>query len=175
MRFVEQVDELKPEDKQALDPAEEKPKLTAGEKKHPWLEPLLRGVAIVVSLLCGIASVYLVVSSYMPWLELGYENSSADHLAYLRTMAFLLVALVALVCAVLFRSWWAILVIPLALGLGVVLTNVLSNLIVPNLLGYDDVGFGVGFDTAFCIMSAVIGATLGSALGMGWKKRQRKE
>jgi len=169
----EQFDELKPEDKQTPDPPNDKQKLTAGEKKHPWIEPLVRGVAIIVSLLCGIVSVYLVVSSYIPWLELGYENSSADHLAYIRTMAFLLVALVALVCAVLFQSWWAILVIPLALGLGVILANFLSNLIVPNLLGYDDVGFGVGFDTAFCIISAVIGAFFGCLIGTAWKKRQQ--
>ncbi len=167
------VDELKPEDIQAPDPPEEKQKLAIGEKKHPWIEPLLQGIALIVSLMCGIASVYLVVSSYIPWLELGYENSSADHLGYLRMMAFLLVGLVAFVCAVLFRSWWAILVIPLALGLGVVLTNFLSNLIVPDLLGYDDVGFGVGFNTAFCIVSAVIGASLGSLIGTAWKKRQQ--
>lgn len=173
MISLEQVDELKPVDKQAPDPPEEKPELTAGEKKRPWLEPLLQGVAMGVSLMCGVASVYLVVSSYVPWLELGYENSSADHLASLRTMAFLLVGLVALVCAVLFRSWWAILVIPLALGMGVVLTNFLSNLIVPDLLGYDDVSFGVGFDTAICIMIAVVGASFGSLIGTAWKKRQR--
>ena len=169
----EPVDKLKPEDKLAQDPAEEKQQLTEGGKKRPWLEPLLRGIAIVVSLMCGIASVYLVVSSYLPWLELGYENSSADHLAYLRTMVFLLVGLVALVCAVLFQSWWAILVIPVALGLGVVLTNILSNLFVSDLLGYDDVGFGVGFNTAICIVSAIIGASLGSLIGTAWKKRQR--
>jgi hypothetical protein len=173
MISLAQVDELKPEDQQAPDPPEEQQMLIVGEKKRPWLEPLLRGVAIVVSLMCGIASVYLVVSSYAPWLELGFENSSADHLASLRTMAFLLVGIVALVCAVLFRSWWAILVIPLALGLGVILTNFLSNLIVPDLLGYDDVGFGVGFDTAICIMSAVIGASFGSLIGTAWKKRQQ--
>ena len=168
-----QVDELKPEDIQAPDPPEAKQQLTKGKKKHPWLESILQGVAIVVSLTCGIASVYLVVSSYVPWLELGYENSSADHLASLRAMAFLLAGFVSLVCAALFRSWWAILVIPLALGLGVVLTNFMSNLIVPDLLGYDDVGLGVGFDTAICIMSAIIGAFPGSLIGTAWKKRQR--
>ncbi len=167
-----QVDELTPEDIQAPDPPEEKQQLTEAKKKHPWLESLLRGVAIIVSLACGIVSVYLVVLSYVPWLELGYENSAADHLASLRTMAFLLAGFIALVCAVLFRSWWAILVIPLALGLGVVFTNFLSNLIVPDLLGYDDVGLGVGFDTAICIMSAIISAFPGSLIGTAWKKRK---
>lgn len=166
----EQVDKLKPDDKRAPDPPKEKEQLTVGEKKRPWLEPLLRGVAIAVSLGCGIASVYLVISSYVPWLTLGYENSSADHLGYLRMMAFLLVGLVALICAVLFGSWWAVLAIPLALGLGVVLTNFLSNLIVPDLLEYDDVGFGVGINTAICIVSAVIGASLGSLIGTAWRK-----
>ncbi len=101
----EHVDEHKPEDKEALSPAEEKPVLPVGEKKRPWMEPLLRVVAIVVSLMSGITSVYLVVLSFSPWLELGYENPSADRLAYLRTVAVLLVFLVGVGGAVLFRSW----------------------------------------------------------------------
>jgi len=136
------------------------------------MEPLLRAVAIVVSLVSGMTAVYLVVFSYTPWQEFGFENLSTDPLAYLRTLAYLLVGIVALGGAVLFRSWWAILVVPLAIGLGVVLTNFLSGQIVPDLLGYDDVGFGVFFDQAICIMSAVIGACIGSPIGAVWKKRQ---
>ena len=172
MLCTKQVDELKPEDKQTPDPPDEKQNLTVGKKKCPWLEPLLRGVAILVSLIGGIFSVYLVVSSYVPLLELGYENSSADNLAYLRTMVFLLVGCVALVCAVLFRSWWAVLVVPLALGLGVVLASFVCNFIVPDLLGYDGVGLDIGFDTAICIVIAIIGAFSGSPIGVAWKKKQ---
>lgn len=173
MESPEHVDEQKPEAEQVLSPVEEKLVLPVGEKKRTWMEPLLRVGAIVVSLMSGIASVYLIVLSYRPWLELGFQNSSADQLAYLRTVALLLVFLVGLGGSMLFRSWWALLVVPLALSLGAVLTNYLSDQIAYDLLHYDDVGFGVIFDTATCILSAIIGAFIGSYLGTLWKKRQQ--
>ena len=116
------VNDQKTENEQASDPPEEQQVVLVGEKQKPWLEPLLRGIAIVVSLMSGIAAVSLVVLSYRPWLELGYQNSSADQLAYLRTVAMLLVFLVGVGAAVLFRSWWATLVVPLALCIGAVPT-----------------------------------------------------
>ncbi len=47
----------------------------------------------------------------------------AGRLAFLRMSAFLLVGLVALGSAVLFRSYWAILVVPLAICLGAFLVS----------------------------------------------------
>ncbi len=168
----EHINEQKPENEQAPDPHEEQQVVLVGEKQKPWLEPLLRGIAIVVSLMSGIAAVSLVVLSYRPWLELGFENSAADQLAYLRTVAMLLVFLVALGGAVLFRSWWAILGVPLALSLGAVLTYYLSNQIAYELLHYDDVVFGVAFFAIIYVPSiAVIGAFFGSYFGMFWKNR----
>lgn len=148
---------------------------TVVEEKRPWLEPLLRGVAIVVSLMSGIATVCLVVLSFRPWLELGYQNSSADQLAYLRTVAMLLVFLVGVGAAVLFRSWWATLVVPLALCIGAVPTYYLIRYqIAPELLTYDDVGFGViVYPIIFIPIFAVIAAFIGSAIGMLWKKKQQ--
>ncbi len=173
----EHIDEHKPEDKPVLSPVEEKPVLPVSEKKRPWMEPLLRVVAIVVSLMSGIAAVYLVVLSFRPWLELGFENSAADQLAYLRTLAILLVFLVGVGGAVLIRSWWAILVVPLALSLGAVPTYYLMRYqIAPELLTYDDVGFGVIVFSLFYIPGiAVFAACIGSAIGMAWKKRRRQE
>lgn len=168
----EHIDEQKPEDQQPPDPPEEQQMLPMSEKKWPWIEPLLRGIAIVLSVIGGVAAVYLVVYSYQPWLELGYENAAADQLAYLRLVAFLLVCIVAFVSAVLFRSWWALLFVPSAIGFVVLGASYLSNQIVPDLLGYDDVALGVFFNSTSCIPSAVIGAFLGSPIGVFWKKRQ---
>jgi predicted anti-sigma-YlaC factor YlaD len=138
------------------------------------MEPLLRVVAIVVSLLGGIAAEYLVVLSFTPYPEFGFGNPSADRLAYLQLLGLLLVGLVGLGGAVLFRSWWAILVVPLVLSLGAVLTCYLSNQIVPDLLGYDDVGLGVfAYSLIIIPFIAVIGALIGSYLGTRWKKRQQ--
>jgi hypothetical protein len=163
----EHINEQKPEDKQVLSPVEEKPVLPVSEKKRPWMEPLLRAVAIVVSLMSGIASVYLVVLRFSPWLELGFENPSADRLAYLENVAMLLVFLVGVGAAVLFRSWWAMLFVPLAIGLGAVPTYYLVRYqIAPDLLSYDDVGFGVIVFSLFYIPGiAVIGAFIGSYFG----------
>ncbi len=168
----EHVNKQKPENEQAPDPPEEQQVVPVGEKHRLWLEPLLRGIAIVVSLLGGIAAVSLVVFSFKPWLELGFENAAADQLAYLRTLAILLVFLVGVGSAVLFRSWWAILVVPLALSLGAILTYYLSQQIAYELLHYDDVIFGVAFFSIFYVPSiAVISVFIGTYLGMLWKKR----
>jgi hypothetical protein len=165
----EHVDEQKPEDQQPLDPAEEKQVLSVGEKKRTWLEPLLRVIAIVVSVIGGFAAMYLMVLSYRPWLELGIENSSYDQLWYLRYLALLLVGLVALGGAVLFRSWWAILFVPLAIGLGVVLALYLSNQIVPELVSYDDVSFDIAINLILTALSALIGACIGTSIIKVWK------
>lgn len=170
----EHIHKQKPEDKQAPDPAEGKHISPVSENKRPWLMPLLRVVAIVASLIGGIASVYLVVYSFTPYPVYGYASSSADQLAYLQPVAYLLVGLVALGGAVLFRSWWALLFVPLAIGLGVALAVNLSNQIAPDLVSYDDVGFGVFL---YCVIYipiiAVIGALIGSYFGMLWKQKRQ--
>ena len=63
---------------------------TEAEEKRPWFEHLLLGVAIVVSLIIGIAAVSLLVLRFSPWLE----NPSSDRLVYLEPLAYL--------------GWWAL-------------------------------------------------------------------
>jgi MFS family permease len=166
----EHIDEQKPEDKQALSPVEEQHVLPASEIKSPWMEPLLRVVAIVVSLIGGFASVYLMALSFTTWLE----NPPSDRLGFLVGAAYLLAFLVGVGGAVLFRSWWAVLIIPLALGLGAGLTYFL----IPNLIPIKDEYYhylvygGAGIETwSWIPFVVIIGALIGSYLGRLWKKR----
>ena len=166
----EHVDEQKPENEQAPSPAEEKQVLSVSEKKRPWLEPLMRILAIVVSLMAGFASVYLVAFSFITWLE----NPPSDRLGFLIGVAYLLAFLVGVGSAVLFRSWWAALVVAVALGLGAGLTSYL----IPTLIPIHDEYYhylvfgGAGIEMwSYIPIVVVIGALIGSYLGVLWKKR----
>lgn len=155
----EHVNEQKPENKAAPDPAEEKQVLPASEHKRPWMEPLLRVGAVVYALIGGFAIVCLM-------------SINIDFQGWGYLVAFLL----GTACALLFRSWWAILVVPLALGLGEYLAGyhnpfALSN--DPRLFMYVT-GFGFWFSAAvFIPILAVIGSCIGSYLGVAWKKKQK--
>ena len=152
----EHVNEQKPEDKPALSPAEEKQVLPASENKWLWMELLLRVGAVVYALIGGFAIVCLM-------------SINMDFQGWGLFVAFLL----GTACALLFRSWWAILAIPLAFGLGVYLAGFHN----PFALSFDprismgDNGFGFWLNVAiFMPILAVIGACIGSFVGVLWKK-----
>ena len=137
---------------------EDKHVLPVGEQKRPWIEPLLRVVAVMFSLIGGFAITCLSLYN----LDL-------------KGWGFLMALLLGGICALLFRSWWAILFVPLALGLGELLAWYLSPLIVsidPR-FHTDNVALGVVFDAVFNIPGiAIIGIGIGSYLGTLWKKKQ---
>ncbi len=166
----ERVDEQKPEAKHVLSPVEEKQVLPVSEKKRPWIELLLRVVAVVLSLIGGVAYYYLLVLGRLPMIE----TPPPDGRAFLGVVAFLLVFLVGVGGAVLFRSWWAILLVPLALGLGAYIASYQIPKLIP-LNAYDsEVVYTGAAITSLIILPiiAVIGASIGSAIGMAWKKRR---
>jgi hypothetical protein len=167
----EHVNEQKPADKPALSPAEEKQVPAVGEKKRPWMEPLLRAVAIVVSLIGGIAFYCLAVFSSLPRIE----NPPSERLAFLGGVAMLLVLLVGVGCAVLFRSWWATLVVPLSLILGAYLASYqLPQLIPITDPYYHEVVYGeFVFVLYFILPIAVTSAFIGSYLGTRWEKSEQ--
>ncbi len=99
------VDEQKPEGTSALSPMKVKQVSPVPEKIQPWRRPLRVVAGIVVSLLGGMACMYLTLipaGFYFGWI-----------------VAFF----VGIVCAAFLRSRWAILVVPLALTLGEVLVS----------------------------------------------------
>ena len=164
----EHVNEQKPETKPTLSPASEKQVLPVSENKRPWMEPLLRVVAIVVSLLGGIAFFCLHVLQYVP-----LENNQLSDRAFLAPVALLLVLLVGVGCAVLFRSWWATLAVPLPLILGAYLAWYQLPQLFPITDPYNyEVVYGEFIFVLLVILpSAVISAFIGSYLGIVWKKR----
>ncbi|HXX79012.1 MAG TPA: hypothetical protein VEI53_10990, partial [Ktedonobacteraceae bacterium] len=158
------------EDKPALSPTEEKQVPSVVKKKRPWIEPLLRGVAIVVSLIMGFACVSLVVFSSLPTIE----NPPSYRLVFLGTVALLLMVLVGVGCAVLFRSWWATLFVPVAFVLGAYVASYLLPLLIPITDEYknEEVYGGVEILLYFIPSLVVISAFSGSYFGMLWKKRE---
>ncbi len=166
----EHVNEQKFANEQVPDPAVEQSVVPAGEKKRPWIEPLLRGVAIVVSLISGGVFYWLMVESRLPYLE----NPPSNRLDFLRLIAVLLVCLVALGGAVLFRSWWAILVVPLAIGLGALIVMSQGAKFFPPISDENLVYmvYGAAAMESWLVMppTVIIGAGIGSYLGVLWKK-----
>ena len=141
----EHIDNQKSEDQQAPSPAVEQQLAAGGEKKRPWLKPLMRGAAIVLSLVGSFAIVW-----FLPSLGLG-------------GLAVPEGLLLGLVSAFLFRSWWAILVIPIAFIAGELLAIYLTPLVFsPNPYEIDDTGLGVFLWAIIGPITAIIGALFGT-------------
>jgi hypothetical protein len=154
----EHIDNQKPENEQAPSPAEEKQVPTVVENKRAWLKPLMRTAGAVMPLIGGFASIWV---TFIPSDYLGLELIGA----------FLLGA----VCAVLFRSGWAILVIPIAFTLGVLLAVYLAPVVFsPNPLTIDDVGFGVYIVAIAGSILATLGALIGAHIVMVWERGQQQ-
>ncbi len=152
-----QIDNQKSEDKQAPDPAVKQQVPTEGEKKRTWQKPLMRGVGVVVPLLGGFAILCLTLSNI-------------DFLGW----GLLLVAcLLGVAGALLFRSWWAQLVVPLAFALGEFLARYLAPVVFspdPRFFTYEG-AFGVGLGAIFAAILATIGAFIGTSIvKKAWKE-----
>ena len=132
----ELVDEQRTEGTSALSPMKEKQLPLLSEHRHPWRKPLRELGGVIVSLIGGIAYVYITM------IPGGFFFGG-------------IVALfVGIVGAVLLRTRWAILIVPLALILG-------ELLVVPQLFAFAFMSFG-SFLLAFAgPMFAVLGS-LGS-------------
>jgi hypothetical protein len=76
--WPEHIDHQNPEDQQVPSPAEEKQISKVGEKKRSWMKPLLRSVALGLSLMDVYASIVLVIYSLSPYRALFLENPSKD-------------------------------------------------------------------------------------------------
>ncbi len=136
----EHIDEQKPEDQQAP---------TAVENKRAWLKRVL---GVVVPLIGGIAITCLYIATIV----------NAPDFFYL---GLLVAFFLGVVGALLFRSWWSILVIPIALTLGELLVVYLVSLLFfPNPIAVDDVGFGVFFNVIATNILAVFGTLFGTTI-----------
>lgn len=153
----EHIDNQKPENQQAHSPAVERQVLAEGEKKRTWLKPLMRVSGVVVPLLGGFAILCLTISNidFQGW-------------------GLLLVAcLLGVAGALLFRSWWAQLVVPLAFALGEFLARYLAPVVFspdPRFFTYEG-AFGVGLGAIFAAILATIGAFIGTSIvKKAWKE-----
>lgn len=147
----EHIDNHKPEDQQAPSPGVEQQVPAVVEKKRTWLKPLMRVAAIVLSLVGSFAGFWAYFS-----FQLQQSNNGEG-------WAILGAILLGAVSAVLFQSWWALLVIPIAFSAGAFLAIYLIPLVIsPDPLAIDDVGFGA-FVWAVC---GPIFAVFGSLLGI---------
>jgi hypothetical protein len=129
------------------------------EHQRSWMEPLLRVAAVVLSLASGFAITCLSLSNID-----------------LKGWGFLVALLLGGICASLFRSWWAILAVPLALGIGEVLAWYLNPALVtidPRFYTDKEV-FRFVFDAVVNIPGiAILGICFGSYLGVLWKQKAK--
>lgn len=161
----EHTDNQKSDNQQAPSPAVKQQVPTEVEKKRPWLKPLMRVAGIVLSLVGGFTVVWVIfgfipLSQYDPGL-----------------LPLLGVLLLEAVSAVLFRSWWALLVIPIAFALGALLAFYLIPLVIsPDPLAIGDTGYAVFLYASIAPIIAVIGASIGTAAGISfwrlWETRK---
>jgi hypothetical protein len=142
----EHIDNHKPEDQQAPSPGVPHQVPMVVEKKLTWLKLLMRVAALVLSLggsFAGFWAFFIQPSNREGWAILG-------------------AILLGTVSAVLYRSWWALLVIPIAFSAGAFLAMYLMPLVIsPNPLAIDDVGFGAFLWAVGGPIFAAFGALLG--------------
>jgi len=151
----EHVDEQKPENEQVLSSTEEKRVLKVDEKQRTWLNPLMRVVSIVLALGGSFAFVYL---------------SSIDPFDYNPWLIMLVILVYAAFCAVLFRSMWAALIIPIALNLGVLLAELLWVVVLTHSPVEQLMGIAV-LVALYVTLPALLGAIIGGFFGVAWKER----
>jgi hypothetical protein len=143
----EHIDNHKPEDQQAPSPGVPQQVPAVVEKKRTWLKLLMRGAALVLSLVGSFAGF---------WAFFMQPSNIGEGWAILGAI------LLGTVSAILYRSWWALLVIPIAFSAGAFLAIYLMPLVIsPNPLAVDDVGFGAFLWAVFGPIFAVFGALLG--------------
>ena len=133
---------------------------TVVEEKRPWLKPLMRGAGIVLSLVCSFAGV---------WATFVFQQADIMNWAILEML------LLGAVSAVLFRSWWSVLVIPIAFTVGGVLAFFLISLVIsPNPLAINDAPFGVLLWAVIGPITAAIGAIFGTAIVNVWVQGRKQ-
>jgi len=149
----EHIDNQKPENEQTPSPAVEQQVQAVGEEKRTWLKPLMRVAAIVLALVGSFAGFWAFFSLQLP------QSNNGDGWALLGTV------LLGAVSTVLFRSWWALLVIPIAFSAGAFLAMYLIPLVIsPNPLAMNDAPFGVILWEIFGPIIAAFGALLGISI-----------
>jgi hypothetical protein len=154
----EHVDKLKPEDEQTSPPVEGKKDLPIVEETPPWLNPLMRAVGAIVPLIGGFVWLWVNQWTYDFW-----------RYGLLEVILLLVLALLGGVGAAFFRSWWAMLFVPLALILGEFLAFFVGVVYFnyPYISG--NTNFGVHYDVTGGLFMAILGAAIGSSVGKSWK------
>lgn len=134
---------------------------TVVEEKRPWLKPLMRVTAIVLSLVGSFALV---------WATFIFLSPDASGLAIMGGL------LLGLVSAFLFRSWWAVLVIPITFTAGALLAFYLIPLVIsPNPLAMNDAPFGVFLWEVIGPITALIGALFGTFIDKKAREQRRQQ
>ena len=138
---------------------------TEVEKKRVWLKPLMRGAGIVLPLVCNVVGILVVVAMSAQNQTIDNQNQQTDWSFLLLLGALLLGA----VSAVLFRSWWAILVVPIAFALGGLLAFYLIPLVIsPNPLEIGEFPFAIGLWEIIGPIPVILGACIGTFIVKKW-------
>jgi len=160
----EHIDAQKLEDQQAPSSAVEQQVSAGVATKRPWLKPLMRGAAIVLSLGGGFAIAWTLATAPSVANDFG-------------VLALLVVLILEAVSALLCQSWWAILYVPLAFAAGELLMWYLIPLVIsPNplaILAIDDGPLGVALWAIFGSLAAICGASAGAAIGVSIDKARK--
>ena len=130
-------------------------------EKRPWLKPPMRVIAIVLPLVGSFALV---------WAIFIILSTDAGGLAIMRGL------LLGLVSAFLFRSWWAVLIVPIAFTAGTLLAFYLIPLVLsPNPLAMGDAPLGFFLWEVIGPITAVIGALFGTFIDKKARKQSRQQ
>ncbi len=153
----EYVDTQKPEDKQAPSPAEGKEGPTGVKEIRPWLKPLLQTVGVIVTLIGGFAWMWVI-----QW---------ANNFSY---VGIPIVLLLPGLCAAFFRSWWAMLFLPLALVLGELLAFFVGVVYFNYPYAFNSLDMKLALVGGFVL--AILAAVPGSLpAGESWKRKRRQK
>ena len=152
----EHIDNQKSENQPVLTPVVSQQVPTEVEKKRPWLKPLMRVVGIVLSLI-GSCAIWIMLVIW-PLNE-----------GLLLLLGVLLYGAVSILSALLFRSWWALLVILITFALGGFLASYLITFVIPpepEPPGY--LPMGALYWLFFGPIVALVGALIGTSIVKAW-------
>ena len=148
------------EEETSLSPAEEQQEPIVVEEKRPWLKLLIRVAGIALPLVCIFAGMWV----YFVFMTPSQQDALMQQ-AVGSSLVLLGMLLLGVVSALLFRSWWAMLVIPIAFLAGVLLVYYLMPLVIaPNPLDIGDTGFGVLLWAIIGSIITTIGALFGTVI-----------
>jgi len=138
-------------------------------EKRSWLKLLMRVAGIALPLVCNFAGMWFYFVFMTPSQQDALMQQTVGS-----SLVLLGLILLGVVSALLFRSWWAMLVIPVSFLAGVALVYYLMPLVIaPDPLDIGDTGFGVLLWAIIGPIITLVGALIGTAIVKVWETREQ--